>query len=61
MDINRSNACIICILSFNSMKYFLERILTSKRIERTKEMLSSFNNGVINLKLETKTKTETSD
>ena len=39
MDINRSNECIICNLSFNSMKEFLKRISTSEHLERTRELI----------------------
>ena len=38
MDVNRSSKCVVCNLSFNSMKDFLKRTLSSENQERTREM-----------------------
>ena len=38
-DINRSIECILCNLSFNSKKEFLNHTLTSEHLVRTRELI----------------------
>ena len=39
MDTNRRNDCIVCNLSFNSMKDFLKQTLSSEHQKRAREKM----------------------
>ena len=38
MDVNRSSKCVVCNLSFDSMKDFLKHTLSTEHQEKTREM-----------------------
>ena len=39
MDVNRSNECVVCNLTFNSMKDFLKHTLSSGHQKGTRNMI----------------------
>ena len=63
MDVNRSNECVVCILTFNSMKDFLKHTLSSGHQKRTGNMIMDHDEvetkGYPTLVPQTGTKTET--